>query len=50
MTYEVHANLKPWRFATEAEARAAANDVYSRKGVVVAVTTSDKPATHRYAN
>ena len=48
MTYEVHANRKPWRFATEAEARAAANDVYNRKGVIVAVTASDKPATHKY--
>jgi hypothetical protein len=49
MTFEVHANRKPWRFATEAEARAAANDVYSRKGVIVAITASDKPATHSYA-
>lgn len=50
MSFEVHANRKPWRFATEAEARAAANDVYVRKGVIVAITVSDKPATHRYAN
>jgi len=49
MTYEVHANRKPWRFATEAEARAAANDIFNRKGVVVAITQSNKPATHRYA-
>lgn len=48
MTYEVHANRKPWRFATEAEARAAAADVFNRKGVVVAVIASDKPATHKY--
>lgn len=46
MSFEVHANRKPWRFATEAEARAAANDVFNRKGVVVAITASDKPATH----
>jgi hypothetical protein len=49
MTFEVHANRKPWRFATEAEARAAANDIYSRKGIIVAITASDKPATHAYA-
>jgi hypothetical protein len=48
MSYEVHANRKPWRFATEAEARAAANDLFNRKGVIVAITTSTKPATHRY--
>ena len=48
MSFEVHANRKPWRFATEAEARAAANDVYTLKGVVVAITASDKPATHKY--
>jgi hypothetical protein len=48
MTYEVHANRKPWRFATEAEARAAANDIFRRKGVVVAITASDKPATHKH--
>lgn len=48
MTYEVHANRKPWRFATLAEATAAANDVFARKGIVVAVTASNKPATHKY--
>ena len=32
--------------SVEAEARAAANDVFNRKGVVVAITASDKPATH----
>lgn len=48
MTYEVHANRRPWRFATEAEARAAANDVYSHKGIIVAITASNKPATHKY--
>jgi len=46
MSFEVHANRKPWRFATEAEARAAANDIFNRKGVVVAIIASDKPATH----
>jgi hypothetical protein len=49
MTYEVHANRKPWRFATETEARAAANDLFAKRGVIVAVTASDKPATHSYA-
>ena len=49
MTFEVHANRRPWRFATEAEARAAANDVFTRKGVIVAITASDKPATHEWA-
>lgn len=49
MTYAVHANRKPWVFATESEARKAANDVFRRKGIVVAITTTDKPATHAYA-
>lgn len=48
MTYEVQANRKPWRFATEAEARAAANDIFTRKGIIVAIIASDKPATHKY--
>jgi hypothetical protein len=34
MTFEVHANRKPWRFATEAEARAAA------AGIVEEVTAA----------
>jgi hypothetical protein len=49
MTYEVYANRKPWRFATESEARAAANDVFAKRGVIVAITVSDKPATHSYS-
>jgi hypothetical protein len=49
MTYEVHANRKPWRFATETEARAAANDIFAKRGAIAAITASDKPATHSYA-
>ena len=49
MTYEVHANRKPWRFDTEAQARAAADSVFAKRGVIVAVTASDKPATHEWA-
>lgn len=48
MSFEVHANRKPWRFATEAEARAAANDIFRRKGIVVAITASNKPPTHTF--
>ena len=47
-SYEVHANKRPWRFATEAEARAAANDVFQRSGSIVAITGSAKAATHKY--
>lgn len=48
MSFEVHANRKPWRFATEVEARAAANDIFRRKGIVVAITASNKPPTHTF--
>lgn len=47
-SYEVHAKRNPWRFATLAEARAAANEVHAKRGTVVAITASDKPATHSY--
>lgn len=50
MSYAVHANRKPWIFASEEEARKAANDVFQRKGIVVAITATDKPATHRYGD
>ena len=48
MSYEVHANRKPWRFDTEAQARAAAASVFDKRGVIVAITASDKPATHMW--
>lgn len=48
MSFEVHANRKPWRFATEAEARAAANDLFRRKGIIVAITISTKAPTHYF--
>jgi hypothetical protein len=47
-TFEILARRKIWRFATLAEASAAAGDIFDRSGVVVAVIASDQPATHVY--
>ncbi len=47
-TYQVHANKSGWRFATMEEARRAANDVFQRRGIVVAITASDKAPTHAW--
>lgn len=48
MAYKVHANKRGWIFETLEEARAAASDVFRRRGLVVAVTETDKPATHKF--
>lgn len=50
MTYAVYANpgRKPWIFATLGEARASANHIHKVSGRIVAIETSDKPATHTY--
>lgn len=48
MSYAVHANKRPWKFATEAEARAAANDLFQRKGLIVAITRSNDAPTHEW--
>lgn len=46
MNYAVHANRRPWIFASLEEARAAAADLFARKGLVVAITATDRAPTH----
>jgi hypothetical protein len=46
MAYEIYANGKSFRFASEAEALAMAQDIFAKSGVIVGVSLTDKAATH----
>ena len=46
-SYQVHGWKKPHRFASMDEARKAASLIFNRHGIVVAITESPLPPTHR---
>jgi hypothetical protein len=49
MAFQVQANKRGWIFETIEEACAAADDVFKRRGLIVGIMETDKPATHKFS-